>query len=158
MQKLMKKWMIREEDSKEEEAGKEERRGVMALRDKFTQKSENKDSYDEWKKRKMENGGQKRKADEVDRLEEKDGVMMGQQKKLPKINVHQIGFKKLNIKKINHPCSSGEGRVEDEKLVGGTDSGRVISDVVQRPEVKVVTSSRVNRGAAADGKKPVPGK
>ena len=158
MQKLMRTWMKGKEDSKEEEAGKEERKGVMALREKFTKKLENRDTYDEWKKRKMEKGGQKRKADEVDRLEEKDGVMVGQQKKLLKINVHQIGFKKLNIEKINHPCSSGEGRVEDEKLVGGgTDSGRVIGDMVQRPVVRDLTSSRVNCGAAADGRQLVRG-
>ena len=49
--------------------------------------------------------------------------------------------------------------MEDEKLVGvGTDSGRVIGDMVQRPVVRVLTSSQVNFGAAADGKKPVRGK
>ena len=153
LQRLMKNGMSKKEDKGEED--KKEKKGVMALQEKLTQKNDRLDTYDEWKKMSQEKRGKKRKADEGD-------MLVGQQKKLLNINIQQYGYNIINNDKINHPCSSGEGEVQDDKVIGdwmgGTVDGGVIGNVVQRPVLRVLTCSRLNRGAAADWIKPVPGK
>ena len=163
MKNMMMNWVKKKEVLEEEKS--KEQRGVKALMDKFNKKIDNTNTYDEWKRKKEEKGGKKRKVEEVDRIEGKDSVMEGQgRNKLPKINIPAMG--KLNFKsKNNLSCSSnnGEGELQEERGVvdgvggQGVDDG-VIGTMVQRAGVRDLTRSQDNIGAAAAGRKPVLGK
>lgn len=163
MKNMMMNWVKKKEVFEEEKS--KEQRGVKALMDKFNKKIDNTNTYDEWKRKKEEKGGKKRKVEEVDRIEGKDSVMEGQgRNKLPKINIPAMG--KINFKSENNlSCSSinGEGELQEERGVvdgvggQGVDDG-VIGTMVQRAGVRDLTRSQDNIGAAAAGRKPVLGK
>ena len=162
MKKMMMNW-VKKKEGLEEEKNKEQR-GVKALMDKFNQKMDNTNTYDEWKRKREEKGGKKRKVEEVDRIEGKEPVMEGQgRNKLPKINIPAMG--KVNFKSKNNPsCSSinGEGELQEARgVVGGVGGQRgdagVIGTVVRRAGVEDLTRSQDNTGAAAAGRKPVTG-
>ena len=163
MKNMMMNWVKKKEVSEEEKS--KEQRGVKALMDKFNKRTDNTNTYDEWKRKKEEKGGKKRKVEEVDRIEGKEPVMEGQgRNKLPKINIPAMG--KLNFKSKNNlscPSINGEGELQEERGVADGVGGQcgddgVIGIVVQRAGVRDLTRSQDNIGAAAAGRKPVLGK
>ena len=97
----------------------EKKRGVKDMMDRFEKRVEDPDIYAEWKKKKL-TSQVKRKAEQVDSVEEKELVMAEQPKRLKNVSIQQRGISK-NEKLSNLNCSSNEvgGQVQRKGVVGG---------------------------------------
>ena len=97
----------------------EKKRGVKDMMDRFEKRVEDPDSYAEWKKKKL-TSQVKRKAEQVDSVEEKELVMAEQPKRLKNVSIPPRGIFK-NEKLSNLNCSSNEGgeQVQRKGVVGG---------------------------------------
>ena len=98
--------------------------GVREVMKRFKEKADKTDSYEEWKRRKV-NCQAKRKAEQVDSEEGKELVMAGKPKRLKNISIPPRGIhktEKLNLKNFIAPtCSSigGDGQVARQGAVDG---------------------------------------
>ena len=97
------------------------RRGIRERRNRFEKKSNNSDSYGEWKRKRV-SSQIKRKAEQVDSMEGKDLVMAEQPKRLRNISIPPAprGVA-LTENLIDLTCSSAEGgeQVQRNRMFGG---------------------------------------